>query len=98
MCQVAENELLNWCLVKCFPYAMDTIVLEYLGIAEDFNAFLVIFFHFILPEYTRKPSFLLSSRDIEWEHSHHKKCSFSLRISSVNLSKSAISCRFGYIY
>ena len=28
----------------------------------------------------------------------HKKLSFPLRISSVNVTKSAVSCRFGHIY
>ena len=28
----------------------------------------------------------------------HKKWSFALRISSVNVSKSAVSCGFGHIY
>ena len=28
----------------------------------------------------------------------HKKRSFPLRISSVNVTKSAVSCRFGHIY
>ena len=28
----------------------------------------------------------------------HKKQSFSLRISSVNVTKSAVSCGFGHIY
>ena len=30
--------------------------------------------------------------------SQHKKWSFSLRISSVNVIKSAVSCKFGHIY
>ena len=28
----------------------------------------------------------------------HKKCSFPLRISSVNVTNSAVSCGFGHIY
>ena len=28
----------------------------------------------------------------------HKKCSFPLTISSVNVTKSAVSCEFGHIY
>ena len=28
----------------------------------------------------------------------HKKCSFPLRISSVNVTKPAVSCGFGHIY
>ena len=31
-------------------------------------------------------------------HPLHKKCSIPLRISSVNVTKSAVSCRFGQIY
>ena len=31
-------------------------------------------------------------------HTLHKKWSFPLRLSSVNMTKSAVSCRFGHIY
>ena len=38
---------------------------------------------------------------ITWEyisHTTYKQCSFPLRISSVNMTKSAVSCGFGHIY
>ena len=31
-------------------------------------------------------------------NSLHKKCSLLLRISSVNVTKTAVSCGFGHIY
>ena len=36
-------------------------------------------------------------RDTKLKLTLHKKWSFPLRISSVNVTKSAISCGFGYI-
>ena len=52
----------------------------------------------ITPVYKKKVSTL---DEIYWPVSAltlHKKRSLSLRISSVNVTKSAVSCRFGYIY
>ena len=41
----------------------------------------------------------LSLKDTEAQvFSLHKKSSFPLRISSVNVTKSAVSCGFGHIY
>ena len=39
-----------------------------------------------------------SSVNILSENVLHKKWSFSLGISSENVTKSAVSCRFGHIY
>ena len=36
--------------------------------------------------------------DVFQKFTLHKKCSFSIRISSVNVTKSAGSCRFDHIY
>ena len=63
-CRVGENELLNWCLVKCFPSVMDTNVLEHLEIAKHFNLS-DEFFHVVPPEYTKKSGFPVLLRNIK---------------------------------
>ena len=48
---------------------------------------------------SKKVLLILNEKFYSGKHSTmHKKWSFPLRISSVNVTKSAVSCGFGHIY
>ena len=46
----------------------------------------------------KKPRLKTSIYSVFDEVALHKKWSFSLRISSVNVTKSTVNCGFGHIY
>ena len=66
-------------------------------IQEFFRHIQGLFRHILNPQACSKPCAILAYSEPE-TYSMHKKWSFPLMISSVNVTKSARNCGFGHIY
>ena len=68
------------------------ISLDFLGLRKFYWFYLFMRLLWIILQYAEARHFSLEDKTL------HKKWSFPLLISSVNVTKSAVSCGFGHIY